>query len=86
LKIYATPAEHNWGNTESNYTSWTTKESVAQKWAQVKGTEGVILEKQFIISETTPSLDKYNEAEILVKGIVTGATVHTVSFPLNRSI
>jgi len=48
--------------------------SVAQFQANKTGEGGTILKKQFKLSELTPSPDRYREAEVLVKGVVTGAT------------
>jgi len=67
------PDSHNWGDTESVFTSWTTNINVARKFANKNGSGGVLLSKEFLIHEVIPSPDKYNEQEILIRGIVTGA-------------
>lgn len=69
---HSDPKLHNWGDTESIFTSWTTNENVAAKFANKNG-GGVILKKSFYINETVPSPDKYNEQEVLIPGIVIGA-------------
>ena len=71
----ATPFEHNRGNNNSVYTSWTVSPWVANSFAtnQGKTDNGVVLIKRFHISETTPSPDFMNQGEVLIKGIVKGA-------------
>ncbi len=67
------PDSHNWGDTESVFTSWTTNINIALKFANKNGSGGVLLSKDFLVRETIPSPDTYNEQEILIQGIVTGA-------------
>ncbi|MDD7884635.1 DUF6443 domain-containing protein [Flavivirga sp. 57AJ16] len=85
----ATAAEHNAGNTSSNYTSWTTNKEVAKNFALRKNGNGVVLEANVPKSSTvsSPSVKSVNlkqspgtivnEAEVLVKGTVKKAkTTH----------
>jgi hypothetical protein len=66
------PFLHNAGNTQSEFTSWTTDRGVAQDFA---GDNGVVLEKQFSPPEMIRSPDRFGESEVLIKGPVTGARV-----------
>ena len=76
----ASAEDHCFGNTESRYTSWTTRRSVAvEKALDVDlGGRGVILTKDFSEAELISSPDFYNEAEVLVVGVVTDASVEWV--------
>ncbi|WP_051890284.1 hypothetical protein [Chryseobacterium vrystaatense] len=67
------PDSHNWGDTESVFTSWTINRNTALKFANKNGSGGVLLQKAFSVHEIIPSPDKYNEQEILIRGIVNGA-------------
>jgi RHS repeat-associated protein len=79
----ATPVEHNMGNTNSNYTSWTTNPEVAKNYALRPSGQGVVLEATVPKAATTvsPSLKSVNliqspgtivnESEVLMKGIMT---------------
>jgi hypothetical protein len=71
----ATPFDHNSGATESEYTSWSIDKTVANYYGSKKGEGGVVLTKDFKVSELTPSPDQYSEGEVLVRGVVGGATV-----------
>lgn len=73
----ATPEEHNLGDTASEYTSWTTDRDVAVEKATDRdlGGRGVVLDKEFVEAEIVTSPDFYDEAEVLVRGPVTGANV-----------
>jgi hypothetical protein len=78
----ATPLQHNLGNTKSEYTSWTINPWVAYVFATGKyNTSGIILVKQFNISELTVSPDKFQQGEVLIKGTVTGAVPVPVPKP-----
>ena len=66
----ATPAEHNAGNTQSPYTSWTTRAAVARKFAK-KG--GVIMTATVPKNRTVKSPDIFHEGEVLIQGEVKGA-------------
>ncbi len=85
----ATPAEHNSGNTNSQYTSWSTDPEVATNYALRPNGGGVVLTKTVPESLTivSPSIKDVllkqsgkvvNESEVLLKGPVTGATVTEV--------
>ena len=62
------------GNTQSNYTSWTTNIDVAEEFA---GSGGTILTVNTadITNATIPTYQwsPFNESEILIKGIFIGA-------------
>ena len=87
----ATPAEHNAGNTNSNFTSWTKNPEVAKNFALRKNGNGVVLEANISKNSTvtSPSVKSVNlkqspgtvvnEAEVLVKGNVKNAKVTQVS-------
>lgn len=70
----ATRAEHNLGNTESQYTSWTTDRHVAERWA---GPGGALMEIDLaeVAGRWALSPDVFWESEILIQGSVTGARV-----------
>jgi hypothetical protein len=84
----ASPLEHNLGNTESEFTSWTTNREVAVNYAlRPKGT-GVVLQTTVPNSSTTPSPSLknvllkqsghvVNETEVLLKGAIYGTTITT---------
>ncbi len=74
---------HNWGDTRSIYTSWTTQRWVAEDHAldNKKKKEGVILEKEFEISEIKDSPDIYDEWEALIIGQVTDADIYVITEP-----
>ncbi|MFH7000144.1 hypothetical protein ACHRVZ_19670 [Flavobacterium sp. FlaQc-57] len=82
----ATAVEHNGGNTNSNFTSWTTNPEVAKNYALRTSGDGVMMEMQVPNSQivTSPSVKNVvlkqgggmvNESEFLVKGSISGATV-----------
>jgi RHS repeat-associated protein len=86
----ATVAEHNAGNTASPYTSWTTNPEVATNFALRPNGSGVVMELDVPAGSTTASPSaksvylkqapgvKVNEAEVLMRGTVTGAKVKKV--------
>jgi RHS repeat-associated protein len=85
----ATAAEHNAGNTASNFTSWTTNPDVAKNYALRPNGSGVTLEVTVPTSSTvaSPSLlniqlrgtkTVVNESEVLLRGRTTGAKVTPV--------
>jgi len=69
---YATPAEHNAGDTASPYTSWTTDVDVARDFA---GEDGVILRIRRSGQNLVPSPDAFNESEVLIQGVIRGAEI-----------
>lgn len=70
----ASAIEHNLGNTNSNFTSWTSNPWVAYQFATNNYREhGVILAKRFNASEMVYSPDKFLQNEVLVRGPVIGA-------------
>jgi hypothetical protein len=71
----ATPAEHNAGDNRSEYTSWTTRESTADYYADRYGPGGVKLTLTVPESQLIPSPDTKNEAEVFLRGTVSGAQV-----------
>lgn len=82
----ATPVEHNLGNTNSDFTSWTTNPEVAKNFALRTSGEGIIMEAQVPSSQmvTSPSIKDVvlkqgggivNESEVLMKGTISGANV-----------
>ncbi|SIS31601.1 RHS repeat-associated core domain-containing protein [Chryseobacterium joostei] len=87
LQGKATPAEHNGGNTNSNYTSWTKNKEVAKNYSLRPNGNGVILKKTVPVYKTvkSPSLKNVNlkqtpgkivnEQEILLRGKVRGAKI-----------
>ncbi len=71
---HASAAEHNIGNTDSPYTSWTTNPKVADGYAGEKGAVLIVDLEDFEGSwEMSP--DVFREDEILIKGAVENATV-----------
>jgi RHS repeat-associated protein len=80
----ATPAEHNVGNTKSNYTSWTTDVEVAKNYSLRPDGGGVVLQTNVPVSSTVPSPSLksvnlkqspgvvVNEREVLLKGPIKG--------------
>lgn len=72
---HADPFLHNRGNTQSIFTSWTTKSSQATQYARLNGAEGVVMEARIPRSQVHWSPDLYLEGEQLVTGEVTGARV-----------
>ncbi len=67
----------NDGNTTSIYTSWTTSKQIASQWATVHGSGGVVLEKEFYPNDMIFSPDFWEESEVLIIGIDSGAKVNT---------
>ena len=85
----ASPLEHNLGNTNSNYTSWTTDPEVAKNFALRPNGKGVVLEIEIPKNQTvhSPNLKEVvliqsgklvNEAEVLVPRTITNAKVNPV--------
>ena len=77
----ATPAQHNEGFTDSEFTSWTTNYLIARRKAlesDIDG-QGVILQNDFEEDHLVPSPDVYDEAEVFVYGLVVAASVEEVS-------
>lgn len=73
----ASPADHNDGDTRSEYTSWTLSYRIALEKAtdQELGGKGIILQKDFDAVRLIPSPDAYLESEVFVWGPITGALV-----------
>ena len=75
---HADPALHNGGNTQSVFTSWTTDKSIAREVASEGNGPGIVLR---IPNADGPgytrvaSPDVYDEAEVLIRGIVNDAEV-----------
>lgn len=72
------PFEHNMGNNNSIFISWTTNKLVVIRFAGRRGYGGVVLTKKFKINLTIPSVDKHHQQELLVPGVVTGVKVERV--------
>jgi hypothetical protein len=72
---HSSPMEHNMGNNFSIFTSWSVYKLTAQMWATSNGPGGLVLTKQFSATEIVPSPDIFSEGEVLIPGVVTGATV-----------
>ncbi len=73
----ASAAEHNLGETRSEYTSWTTSHQIALKKAlesDLNG-RGVVLQKDFSEAEVVASPDVFVESEVFILGLVTDALV-----------
>ena len=75
---HSDPVRHNQGNNESEFTSWTTDESVAKDFARQEGPGGVVLKKEVARGDTVRSPDTLGESEVLLEGPVTGAEVRKV--------
>jgi hypothetical protein len=86
----ANPYEHNTKTTESPYTSWTTDIEVAENFAMRPSGKGVVLQKSVLKSNTVNSPNTkavllkgkgkvVSESEVLLKGVVRGASVKEVS-------
>ncbi|MFN0140348.1 MAG: RHS repeat domain-containing protein [Pyrinomonadaceae bacterium] len=71
----ASPREHNEGDTDSIFTSWTVEEGIATGRAKSWGTGGVVLSKKFPRSRLVQSPDNFDEGEVLVIGPVSGSNV-----------
>ncbi|BDO42095.1 hypothetical protein CELD12_15850 [Cellulomonas sp. NTE-D12] len=75
---HASPSLHNGGNTLSEFTSWTTDESIARDIASEGNGPGVVMRIANADDagfSRVASPDVYNESEVLIKGRVTGADV-----------
>lgn len=68
----AGPREHNLGNTQSPFTSWTLMYDVAAEYAGPPGDGGVILRDCVDPSELVRSPDLLGELEVLRKGVIHG--------------
>ncbi|MEV7232199.1 polymorphic toxin-type HINT domain-containing protein, partial [Polymorphospora sp. NPDC051019] len=70
-------ARHNAGDTESEFTSWTSNRSTAERHATKMSGRGVVLMvrrgSRAIIDMEFFGLDKFGESEVLIEGIVQGA-------------
>ena len=82
----STPAQHNLGETDSPYTSWTTNKATAETKAtttqdQAARTNGVVLQDQVPKSQLVKSPDLAQEHEVLRQGPVTGAKATSVPKP-----
>lgn len=66
----ATPLEHNLGNAQRPYTSWTTNPALAAERVLVE-----FLQQAFPAPRLLTSPDLYGEGEVLVTGPVRGASV-----------
>ena len=69
---HSSPYQHNSGNTQSVFTSWTTDPGMAHAHAMPGG---VVLKKTVPTSSLIESPDIFNESEVLLEGIVSGAEV-----------
>jgi hypothetical protein len=84
---HSDPALHNEGNTNSEFTSWTTDKSEAYRRATTstednfQRTHGVMLEDRVPASQLVKSPDNHGESEVLRKGPVSGATVISTPNP-----
>lgn len=72
----ATAAQHNLGDTESEFTSWTTEIGIARRYAR---TNGIVLRVNLadFIGRWEYSQDEFGEGEVLIRGPVHGAVVTT---------
>ncbi|MCA2220590.1 polymorphic toxin-type HINT domain-containing protein [Nonomuraea aurantiaca] len=85
---HSDPARHNGGNTRSKFTSWTTDlDGVARDAAEEMGPPGVVLRiRKGAVSPNRifESPDIYDESEVLIAGIQTGAEVSIGGGPWHR--
>jgi RHS repeat-associated protein len=74
---HSNPEDHNLGDTDSVFTSWSTKKSQAEYFATKYTEQGIVLEKEFELPSNRlyKSPNNYDEGEILVRGTVFGAKV-----------
>lgn len=75
---HSNPELHNGGNTMSEFTSWTTEESIARDIAAEANGPGTVLRIPNADGPgyvRVPSPDVYGESEVLIRGPVTGAGV-----------
>lgn len=61
--------KHNLGDTRSKFISTTSDRNIAK---QFSGEKGIIIETQIPKSKLIPTIDKYNEKEFLIKGVLKG--------------
>lgn len=81
-----TPEEHNLGGQQANspFTSWTRDRSVAERYAKRFGPGGIILRLPAQAPQPGDSWrwewspDIYGEAEVLLRGFASGATVEKI--------
>jgi hypothetical protein len=71
---HSDPGFHNAGNTQSEFTSWSTRQSVADEFATSGGPGGVTLHQRVPRSQLIRSPDGSGESEVLRLGPVEGAT------------
>jgi len=71
----SSPARHNKGYTDSEFTSWTTNKKVAESYAIINGPGGVLLHKRVKPIDLIESPNQFKESEVLIKGIVKNANV-----------
>ena len=83
----ATPTKHNLGNTNSEYTSWTTNQDVAINYAKRPEGNGVVLQKTASNSDLvkSPSVKSVNliqspgkvvnESEVLMHGVIKNCSI-----------
>lgn len=71
------PKRHNLGNTNSIFTSWSLDRNIANYYANRSGTPGVVLVYRVSPDRMVPSPDFFHQREVLIPGIVTGATITT---------
>ncbi len=74
----ATALEHVLGNTDSEFTSWTSDFGLAEQYATQQSGTGIVLEQTFPKSSVTSipaSTTTFGESESLVRGCVSGCSV-----------
>jgi len=82
-----TASQHNRGETDSIYTSWSTERWVAEDWALTDNPkQAVILEKEFKISELVYSPDFSFESEKLIIGEILYAKVSMITEPETKPV
>lgn len=82
-----TANQHNMGQTDSIYTSWSTERWVAEDWALTDNSEqAVVLEKEFEISELVYSPDFSFESEKLIIGEILDAKVSMITEPETKPV
>jgi hypothetical protein len=69
------PYLHNRGNTQSEFTSWTTNRAIAEQFAEG---DGVVLQMRVDKSKLILSPDRYGESEVFLQGEVRGAKVYHI--------
>jgi RHS repeat-associated protein len=71
--------DHNLGDTETEFTSWTSDPGTARAFATRGGGPGIVLETQASPSDIYLSPDEFGESEYLLKGPVLNATPTSVT-------